>query len=172
MGYAQVTDIAGEKDKQDWESHEMYFEDFTPGQVFQHNHGRKVTELDTIWHSALNMQHTLQPQTHEKLRSDIETGRTLVSSLVIFSIVNELSLASSVNPDIENLGWKNVSIPHPVYVGDTLYAESKVLAKTTDDADTNQGHVKVETKGFNQSGAVCLLVERSFLIPCREQAER
>ena len=172
MGHAQVTDIAANKDKQYWESHEMYFEDFAPGQVFQHNHGRKVTELDTIWHSAFNMQQTLQPQTKEALNTDIESGRTLVSSLVIFSIVNELSLASSVNPDIENLGWKNVSIPHPVYVGDTLYAESKVLAKTAEEADVNQGLVKVETKGINQRGAVCLLVERSFLIPCREQVER
>ena len=171
MGQAQISDITADKEKHYWESHDLYFEDFVPGHIFQHNQGRKVTELDTIWHSALNMQQTLQPQANARLKQDIESGRTLVSSLVIFSIVNELSLASTVNPAIENLGWKNVSLPHPVYVGDTLYAESKILAKSSSETDANQGLVKVETKGVNQKGAVCLLVERSFLIPCRSQCE-
>lgn len=171
MGQAQTSDIVADKEKYYWESHDMYFEDFTPGHIFQHSQGRKVTELDTIWHSAINMQHTHQPQAETRSNSDIESGRTLVSSLVIFSIVNELSLASAANSAIENLGWKNVSLPHPVYVGDTLYAESKILAKSSSETDANQGLVKVETKGVNQKGAVCLLVERSFLIPCRSQSE-
>ena len=56
-------------------------------------------------------------------------------------------------------------MPHPVFVGDTLYAESEVLDKRESKSRPTQGIVTVRTKGTNQDGAVVMTYERSFLVP-------
>jgi itaconyl-CoA hydratase len=152
------------------ESHGLYFEDFTVGDIYEHRPGRTVTEADNIWQSLINMnQHPLHID-HE-YASHTEFGRPLVSSLVTFSIVGGLSLRSTSARGVANLGWRNVELSAPVFIGDTLYAESTVLSKRPSASRPGQGIVTVETRGLNQSGAVVLRWERSFLVPFRAPPE-
>ena len=68
---------------------------------------------------------------------------------------------------IANLGWENINLTHPLFVGDTLYAESEVLAKRESKSRPTQGIVTVLTRGFNQDGKeVCNFV-RKMLIPTK-----
>lgn len=56
-------------------------------------------------------------------------------------------------------------LSNPVFVGDTLYAESTVLSKRRSRSRIGQGVVTVMTRGLNQRGAEVLRWQRSFLVP-------
>jgi itaconyl-CoA hydratase len=65
---------------------------------------------------------------------------------------------------VANLGWDKVKATHPVFVGDTLYAESTVLSKRESASQPTQGIVAVSTRGLNQDGKEVMNFERSMLI--------
>ena len=64
---------------------------------------------------------------------------------------------------IANLGWEEIKIPAPVFVGDTLYAETEVLGKRESKSRPTQGIVRVKHIGKNQDGVVIMDMTRSFL---------
>ncbi len=146
------------------ESHGLWFDDFTPGDIYFHQPGRTVTEADNVWQSLINMNdHPLHIDHHYAETTEFE--RPLVSSLVTFGIIGGLSLASTSKRAIANLGWKQVELPNPVFVGDTLYASSKIVSKRRSKSRPDQGIVTVETTGFKPCGTVVLVWQRSFLVP-------
>ena len=61
--------------------------------------------------------------------SKTEWKRCLVDSTITFSIMTGMSVHSVSAKVVANLGWDKVRATFPVFAGDTLYAESKVLAK-------------------------------------------
>ena len=65
---------------------------------------------------------------------------------------------------VANLGWDKVRATCPVFAGDTLYAESKVLAKRESESRPTQGVVTVETRGFNQDAKQVMVFERTMLV--------
>ncbi|SGZ09383.1 MaoC domain protein dehydratase [Moritella viscosa] len=145
------------------ESHGIYYDDFEVGDIYEHQPGRTVTEVDNIWQSLINMNtHPLHIDSSYAAKTEFK--KPLVSSLVTFSIVGGLSLTGTSIRAIANLGWKNIDLHAPVFVGDTLYAESKILNKRTSASRAGQGIVTVETTGKNQCGDICLVFERSFLV--------
>jgi itaconyl-CoA hydratase len=149
------------------ESHGLYFEDFDIGDIYEHRPGRTVTETDNIWQSLINMNnHPLHIDA--RYAATTEFGRPLVSSLVTFSIVGGLSLASTSARAVANLGWRRVELRAPVFVGDTLYAETRVLEKRASKSRPGCGIVTVETRGLKDEGVECLIWERAFLVPFRE----
>lgn len=145
------------------EDHGLGFDDFEVGDVYEHRPGRTVTEADNMWMSLICMNdHPLH--INSDFAKDTEFGAVLVSSLVTFSIVGGMSLASTSAKGIANLGWDKVRLLAPVFVGDTLYAESEVVAKRRSESRCGQGVVTVRTKGMKACGEVFLTCERSFLI--------
>ena len=52
----------------------------------------------------------------------------------------------------------------PVFVGDTIYAESEVLSKRESAKRPTQGIVTVETRGTNQDGVEVMSFERTMLV--------
>ena len=63
-----------------------------------------------------------------------------------------------------------VRFTHPVFVGDTLYAESIVLAVRSSASRPYAGIVTVRTRGLNQNGDECLICRRSVLVYRRGHA--
>jgi itaconyl-CoA hydratase len=61
-------------------------------------------------------------------------------------------------------GWDKVKASHPVFAGDTLYAESTVLHKRESKSRPTQGIVTVQTRGINQDGAEVMSFERTMLV--------
>lgn len=146
------------------EVHGLLYDDFVVGDIHLHQPGRTITESDNTWLSLLCLnQHPLHID--EAYASATEFGRVVVSSLVTFAIVGGLSLRSTSMRATANLGWKNVTLPNPVFVGDTLHAESLILAKRPSSSRPGDGIVTVKTTGRNQSDQPVLTWERSFLIP-------
>ena len=68
-----------------------------------------------------------------------------------------------------NLGWDKVRFPNPVFVGDTLHAETTVLEKRDSKSRPEAGIVIFEHKGFNQRDELIGTCERSALMFRRER---
>ena len=151
------------------ETYGLYYEDFVVGDVVEHRPGRTVTEADNIWQSLLCMNpHPLHIDS--AYAAHTEWKRPLVSSAVTLSIIAGMSVSSTSAKAIANLGWDKVRLLHPVFVGDTLYAESEFLGKRLSESRPNQGIVTCATRGLKADGTVFLTCERSFLVPTRAGA--
>ena len=148
------------------ESFGRYLEDFAVGDVYEHRPGRTVGEADNTWFTLLTMnQHPLHFDAEYAARS--EFGRPIVNSCLTLSIVVGMSVSDTSQQAIANLGWERIEMPAPVFVGDTLYAESEVLAVRESKSRPTQGVVTVRTLGKKQDDSVVLRFERSMLIPKR-----
>ncbi|MGJ3259372.1 MAG: MaoC family dehydratase [Rhodospirillales bacterium] len=151
------------------ESYGRYLEDFNVGDVYEHRPGRTVTENDNIWFTLLTMnQHPLHFDRNYAKHS--EFGQPLVNSCLTLSIVAGMSVSDVSQKTIANLGWDKVKMPAPVFNGDTLYAESEVLAVRESKSRPTQGIVTIKTVGKNQDGTVVIEFERAMLIPKRGHA--
>lgn len=144
-----------------------FFEDFEVGDVFRHSVGRTVTETENIWFTLLtcntNMNHI-----NVEYAKRTEFGRCLFNSGMTLAIVNGLTVDDISDNAVANLGWDEVRLPAPVYVGDTLYAESTVIGKRPSKSRPYAGIIKVSTRGFNQDDTTVITFTRTAMIYTRE----
>jgi acyl dehydratase len=151
------------------ESYGRYYEDFTVGDVYEHRPGRTISEADNTWFTLLTMnQHPLHFDFTYAAKS--EFGRPLVNSCLTLSIVVGMSVSDISQKAIGNLGWNDIRLTAPVFIGDTIYAESEVLAKRESTKRPTQGIVAVRTIGKKADGTVFMSFERSVLVPKRGHA--
>src|SRR6516162_5229419 len=94
----------------------LYYEDFTIGDVIEHRPGRTITETDNIWFSLLTL-----------------------------AIVAGMTVHSTSQKAIANLGFDKVRLTKPVFVGETLYAHSEIMAKRESRSRPTQGLITVAT---------------------------
>jgi len=146
------------------ESYGRYYEDFHVGDIYEHRPRRTITETDNTWFTLLTMNtHPLHFDAHYAKKT--EFGRPLVNSALTLSIVAGMSVSDLSQKAIANLGWENIKLTAPVFAGDTLYAESEVLAKRESKSRPTQGIVSARTTGANSDGIVVITYDRSFLVP-------
>jgi itaconyl-CoA hydratase len=146
------------------ESFGRYYEEFEVGDVYEHRPGRTISEADNTWFTLLTMNnHPLHFDAVYAAKS--EFGRPLVNSCLTLSIVVGMSVSDVSYKAIGNLGWTDVKLTAPVFAGDTIYAESEVIAKRESKSRPTQGIVTVRTRGANQDGAVVISFERMVLVP-------
>ena len=142
------------------------FEDFDVGDIYEHHPGRTISETDNTWFTLLTMnQHPLHFDAH--YAAGTEFGKPLVNSCLTLSIIAGMSVRDLSERAVANLGWDRIRLTAPVFVGDTLYAESEVLSKRLSRSRPGEGVVTVETRGTKADGTVVITYERSFLIPLR-----
>jgi itaconyl-CoA hydratase len=143
-----------------------YFEDFETGYIYEHRPGRTITETDNIWFTLLTMNtHPLHFDNAYAAKS--EFGQALVNSCLTLSMVVGMSVRDVSQNAIGNLGWNNVALTSPVFVGDTIYAESTVLSKRESKSRPTQGIVTVRTVGLKADGKEFMSFERTVLVPKR-----
>ena len=151
------------------ESYGRYFEEFKLGDVYEHRPGRTISEADNTWFTLLTMnQHPLHFDFAYAAKS--EFGKPLVNSCLTLSIVAGMSVSDVSQKTIANLGWDKIKLTSPVYIGDTIYAESEVLAKRQSKSRPTQGIVTVKTVGKKADGSEFMSYERTMLIPKRGHA--
>jgi itaconyl-CoA hydratase len=83
------------------------------------------------------------------------------------SIVVGMSVSDVSYKAVANLGWTDIRLTAPVYVGDTLYAESEVVAKRESQSRPTHGIVTVRTRGRTQAGTTVITFDRTVLLPKR-----
>jgi len=149
--------------KRDRETYGLYYEELEIGDVFEHRPGRTITETDNIWTCLLTM-NPQQLHFDAAYAAHTEWKKCLVDSTLTFSILTGMSVHSVSAKVVANLGWDKVKCTHPVFAGDTLYAESKVIDKRESKSRRGQGIITVHTRGFNQDGNQVMEFERTVLV--------
>ena len=141
-----------------------HYEQFEVGDTYAHRPGRTISETDNTWFTLLTMNtHPLHFDKEYAKKS--EFGQILVNSAFTVSLIVGMSVRDVSQNAIANLGWKEIRLPSPVFVGDTLYAESTVLEKRESKSRPNAGIVKVSTLGEKSDGTLVCDFERTMLIP-------
>jgi itaconyl-CoA hydratase len=138
------------------------FEDFEPGDVFEHPLGRTVTQTDNIWFTLLTV-NTNPIHFDSAYAARTEFKRPLVDSTFTLALVTGLSV-SDVSLNAINLGWDEVRLPAPVFEGDTIYAQSEVIEARPSQSRPAMGIVKLRTKGFNQDGVIVIEFLRTIMV--------
>ena len=148
------------------ESFGRYLEDFEVGDIYEHRPGRTISEADNTWFTLLTMnQHPIHFDAEYAKHS--EFGKPIVNSTLTLSIVVGMSVSDVSQKAIANLGWTDIKMSHPVFPGDTLYAETKVLSKRESKSRSTQGIVSVTTLAHNQHGQCVIEFQRNILVPKR-----
>jgi acyl dehydratase len=140
-----------------------YYEDFQVGDVYEHPYGRTITEADNVWFSTLTMNANPLHIDHA-YAAQTEFGRPLVNSTLTLALVVGLSVEDISENAVANLGWDKVRLPAPVFVGDTVYAESEVLEKRESASRPHAGIVRFRSRGYTQDGRVVIEFERTVMI--------
>lgn len=146
----------------------LYYEDFNVGDVFEHRPGRTVLDADNVWFTLL----TLNPQQvhfDNEYASKTEWKKPLVDSTFTLALVTGMSVNTISGKVVANLGWDEVRLTHPVFAGDTIYAESTILFKRESKSRPDQGIVTVLTKGFNQNNKEVISFKRTVLVYKRQE---
>ena len=147
-----------------WEG--RFLEDFVVGDIYEHAHGRTITQTDNTWFSLLtNNPHDIHSNADYASRT--EFGKPLVVSTLTLAIVTGLSVPDVSQNAVANLGWDDVKLTAPVFAGDTLYASSEVLQVRPSKSRPGQGLVRVRTTGRNQRDETVITYERTVLVYAR-----
>lgn len=151
------------------ESFGRYLEDFKVGDIYEHRPGRTISEADNTWFTLLSM--NKNPLHFDAAyAAKTEFGRPLVDSCLTLSIVTGMSVSDVSHKAVANLGWDKVRLTAPVFAGDTVYAESEVLAVRESKSRPTQGIVTVRTTGRKADGTEFMSFERTVLVPKRGHA--
>jgi itaconyl-CoA hydratase len=140
------------------------FADFVVGDVYRSAIGRTVTETDNLLFTMLAM-NTNELHFNDEAAKASEWGKPLVNSTFTLALVLGLSVADTTQAGGVNLGWTEITLPKPVFVGDTIWSETEVMAVRESSSRPAQGIVTVRTRGRNQRDEIVCEFERSFLIP-------
>ena len=145
-----------------------FYEDYVVGDVYQHAIGRTISEADSTWFTQLTM-NTNQNHfnAHFAESNPITGGRVIVNSGLTVAMVLGMSVLDMSQNAVANLGWTDIKLTHPVYIGDTLYAESICLGKRESSSKPDMGIITMFTRGLNQDGDVVVSWTRSVMIPKR-----
>ena len=141
----------------------LYYEDFEPGDVFEHRPGRTVLDVDNTWFTLLTL-NVQELHFDAAYAAKTEWKKPLVDSTFTLALLTGMSVRTVSAKVVANLAWDKVKATHPVFAGDTLYAESKVLSKRESKSRPTQGIVTVATRGLNQNGDQVMSFERTMLI--------
>ena len=128
----------------------LYFEQFSVGQRFAHEIRRTVTDMDNVLFSSLTYNPAAVHIDHEYSKST-EFGKPLMNSIFSLGLIIGLSVQdTTLGTTVGNLGMEDTRFLRPVFGGDTLRAETSVVAVRESKSRPTQGIVTFEHRGFNQ----------------------
>lgn len=128
-----------------------------------HSISRTITEYDNILFTLLTNNNN-QIHFNRVHGEKSEFGQCLVNSTLTLAIVTGLTV-HDLSKDGINLGWEEISLPRPVFPGDTISARSRILSERPSKSRPGQVVVRVQSEGMNQSGDVVLRYVRNILRP-------
>ncbi len=120
-------------------SYGRYYEEFAAGQEFTHWPGRTITEADCTWFALLTMnQHPLHSDAHYAQTHTQHKQRVVMGPLV-YSVVIGMTVADISGRAIANLEVNALKHEKPTFIGDTLYARTRVL-ELRESSQGDRGH--------------------------------
>ena len=141
-----------------------YFDEWTVGDQIQHSIRRTVTETDNLLTCTLT--HNPQPlHLDAEYARGTEFGQIVVNGIFTFGLMIGVSVGdTTLGTLVANLGYDEVVMPSPVFIGDTLRAETTVLDKRESKSRPNAGIVVFEHRMLNQRDQVVCKCKRTALM--------
>jgi itaconyl-CoA hydratase len=146
-----------------------FFEDYVVGDIYQHPIGRTISETDNTWITLLSM-NTNQNHfnAHLAAQNPITDGRVIVNSGLTVAVVLGISVLDMSQNAISNLAFTDIKMSHPVFEGDTIYAESICTGLRKSESRPYAGIVSMITRGLNQEGTEVISWKRSVMVATRD----
>lgn len=142
----------------------LWFDQFTEGQVFDHEWTRTVTEFDNMQFSML----TMNPQPlhiDRHAAAQTEFGQPLMNSLFTLGLMIGMTVNdTTLNTTVANLGMEKVAFPAPLFQGDTVKARTTVVALRPSKSRPGQGIVTFRHELHKQDATLVAACERAALM--------
>ena len=146
------------------ESFGRYLHEFNIGDIYQHFPGKTILASDNNLFTLLTMNHHPLHLDKEYCKYH-QHGKILVVGTLVFSIAVGMTVSEISGKAIANLDYEKISHDGPVFIGDTLYAETEILDVRESKTKPDRGIVSVETRAYNQLNKKVLTLRRHVLIP-------
>jgi acyl dehydratase len=133
----------------------LYYEEFEVGATYEHEKRRTVSERDNQTFCDMTMNQ--QPlHLDAEFAADTQFGEQLVNGLYTMSLAVGLTIPDTTDGTIvANLSYDDVEHPNPVFVGDTVRAQSTVTDKReTSDGERGVVTMRVEAFAVNRGDEV------------------
>lgn len=131
----------------------LFFEDCAAGESFVHTPRRRFFPEEVVAHAWRSLE----------LGWVEKDGQVAVPEAFLIGATTALTTRHFGRVSA-NLGWLDVELPAPVFAGDTIEAESEVLATRESRSRPEEGIVTVATSARNQHGEAVLKFRRSLLV--------
>lgn len=142
----------------------LWFDEFEVGQVFQHEIRKTVLDYENSLFSSLTY-NPAQIHIDHDYAAQTEFGRPLMNSIFTLGLVIGLTVQdTTLGTTVANLGMTDTTFPRPVFSGDTIRAETRVLDLRESKSRPGQGIVSFEHLGLNQRDEVVCRTLRSALM--------
>lgn len=140
------------------------FDQWTVGERVAHDLHRTVTETDNLLITTLT--HNPQPlHLDADYAGATEFGQIVVNGIFTFGLMVGLSVGdTTLGTLVANLGYDKVAMPKPVFVGDTLRAETEVVELRESKSRPDAGIVVFAHRMINQRDEVVCTCLRTALL--------
>jgi acyl dehydratase len=145
-----------------------YYEDFEIGAEIKHQLSKTIFESDNNFFSLITMNNHPVHLNMDYCK-DEKYGEILVVGTLVFSLVVGMTVPDISGKAIANLNYEEINHLAPVFIGDTIYAKTKIIDKRESNSRPNAGIVYVETFGVNQDGKNVISFKRNVLIKKKEE---
>ena len=140
-----------------------FYEDVDVGDVYRSRFGRTVSEYDNLLFTCLTL-NTNSIHFDAEYARKTRFGQILVNSTFTLALITGMTVADTSENALANLEWTDIKLPNPVFVGDTLWAESEILEKRESRSNADVGIVTMRCRGINQRGEVVIEYRRTFML--------
>jgi acyl dehydratase len=142
----------------------LYFEEFEPGAVFEHQTRRTITETDNVLFCAMTV--NLAPlHLDAEYSKDSIFGQRLVNSIFTLGLVTGISMQDTTQgTTLGNLGFQEITFPKPVFHGDTIHVRTEVIDKRESKSRSDSGIVNFRHFGINQRDEIVCDCRRAALM--------
>lgn len=140
------------------------YEQWKLGDHIVHDLHRTVTETDNLLVTTLT--HNSQPlHLDAEYAAGTEFGRIVVNGLFTFALMVGVSVGdTTLGTLIANLGYDKITMPKPVFIGDTLRVETEVVELRLSKSRPDAGIVTFRHRAFNQRGEMVCEALRTALV--------
>jgi acyl dehydratase len=146
------------------------YDELEAGAIYRHWPGKTITETDNHLFCLLTMATSPLHTDAAFAERELEGGRNVVVGSLVYALLVGMSLADVSGQAVAALGVDELRHLHPMHHGDTLYAETTVLAKRPSRSRPQFGVVTAETIGRNQDDVVVCRFRRAFMIRLADDA--
>ncbi|KEQ55332.1 MaoC family dehydratase [Sphingobium chlorophenolicum] len=144
-----------------------FYDEWTIGDRIEHEIRRTVTETDNLLFST--MTHNPQPlHLDAEAAKASEFGQILVNGTFTFALMVGLSVGeTTLGTLVANLGYDRLVMPKPVFIGDTMRADSEVTDLKESRSRPEAGIVTFTHRLINQRDEIVCQCLRMALLKKR-----